>query len=195
MRVRARSIYLMAVILPITTVLATGGAARAELKIVEAEYKGGVLVVRGETSKPGQIITLDGRYQERTGRQGEFRFRVRYLPRDCKIELRSGEEMSPAVVANCKPTPAAVIDKSDSEADRNSQLVRMRIVRQACQESGECRIVCNSGEYAVNAVCDSGAAHLDNERAVSCRSQHNGDIVAYCLVPQRGEAPGQGVQK
>jgi hypothetical protein len=75
--------------------------ARAEITITRAEYAAGVLVVRGETSEPGQRVTLDGRYRTRTDRFKEFRFRIRYLPRDCTVSIRAGREVRPAVVANC----------------------------------------------------------------------------------------------
>jgi hypothetical protein len=73
----------------------------AEITITRAEYAGGVLVVRGETSRRNQLVTLDGRYRTRTGRHNEFRFRIRYLPSDCSVTIRAGQEIRPARVANC----------------------------------------------------------------------------------------------
>lgn len=75
--------------------------AHAEITLTRAEYTGGVLVVRGETSRPNQRVTLDGRYSTQTDRFKEFRFRIRYLPPDCSITLRAGREARPAWVANC----------------------------------------------------------------------------------------------
>ncbi|MCC6887881.1 MAG: hypothetical protein IT536_05035 [Hyphomicrobiales bacterium] len=77
------------------------GSARAEITVLRAEYAGGVLVVRGETSRPNQIVTLDRRYRTRTNRYGEFRFRIPYLPSDCLVTIRAGQEVRPARVANC----------------------------------------------------------------------------------------------
>ena len=78
--------------------------AQAEITLTRAEYAAGVLVVRGETSRPNQRVTLDGRYSTRTDRFKEFRFRIRYLPPDCSISLRAGLEERPAWVANCLPS-------------------------------------------------------------------------------------------
>src|SRR5438067_550026 len=55
--------------------------AYAKITIRQAQYTGGMLLVRGETARAGQTVTLAGRYKTRTDRNGRFRFRVRYLPR------------------------------------------------------------------------------------------------------------------
>jgi hypothetical protein len=75
---------------------------RAEITVRQAEYAGGVLVVRGETARANQQVTLDGRYKTRTNRYKEFRFRVRYLPQNCGITLQAGQETRPARVLNCE---------------------------------------------------------------------------------------------
>lgn len=81
--------------------LAVSAPAQAEITLTRVAYAAGVLVVNGETSRPNQRVTLDGRYRTRTDRFGEFSFRIRYLPRDCSISLRAGREARPAWVANC----------------------------------------------------------------------------------------------
>lgn len=81
--------------------LAGAAPAHAEITVTRAEYAGGALVVRGETSRPNQRVTLDERYSTRTDRFREFRFRIRYLPPDCAISLRAGKEVRPAWIANC----------------------------------------------------------------------------------------------
>jgi hypothetical protein len=77
--------------------------AHAKIIIRQAQYTGGMLLVRGETAWPGQTVTLAGRYKTRTDRNGRFRFRVRYLPRDCLLEVRSGPDLDLVSIANCKP--------------------------------------------------------------------------------------------
>jgi hypothetical protein len=78
-------------------------AALARLAVTHAEYAAGVLVVRGETSEPRQKVTIDGRYEERTTADKRFRFRIRYLPADCAIRVKAGEEIRHVVVKNCQP--------------------------------------------------------------------------------------------
>jgi hypothetical protein len=75
--------------------------ANAEITITRAEHVRGVLVVHGETSQPNQRVTLDDRYSTRTDKLKEFRFRVRYLPADCVVSIRAGQEARPAFIANC----------------------------------------------------------------------------------------------
>ena len=89
------------VILAGTAILAGTVIARAEITITRAEYAAGVLVVRGETSQPNQQVTLDGRYRTRTDRYKEFRFRIRYLPLDCTVSIRAGQNVRPVGVTNC----------------------------------------------------------------------------------------------
>jgi hypothetical protein len=76
--------------------------AEAEIGIEKARYASGVLVVRGETSKPFQIIVLDGQYKRRSDKGGHFVFRIPYRPRFCKIDLTSGSEVKSVEVENCK---------------------------------------------------------------------------------------------
>jgi hypothetical protein len=76
--------------------------ASAEIIIRQAEYAGGMLLVRGETARPGQTVTLARRYKTRTDRNRRFRFRVRYLPSDCLAEVRAGPELTLISIANCK---------------------------------------------------------------------------------------------
>ncbi len=75
--------------------------AHADIRIDEVQYVAGVLVVRGTTAKPDQIVTLDKRYKERSKEDRRFIFRIPYRPHFCKIELRSGGEMRTANVKDC----------------------------------------------------------------------------------------------
>ncbi|MDC7785060.1 hypothetical protein PQJ75_02200 [Rhodoplanes sp. TEM] len=93
--------------LSLAVLLAAVGSAdpaAAEISVRQAEYTAGILVVRGETERSNQRITLDERYSGRSDRLGRFRFRIRYLPPDCMIELRAGRDVRPARVVNCEPT-------------------------------------------------------------------------------------------
>ena len=83
------------------TVLLVCEPARAEITITRAESIRGVLIVHGETSQPYQRVTLDRRYSTRTDKLKEFRFRIRYLPADCTVSIRAGQESRPAYIANC----------------------------------------------------------------------------------------------
>jgi hypothetical protein len=87
---------------------ATTSQARAEIVVTEAEYAGGVLVVRGHAGQPDHRVTLDGRYSEKTDRSGQFLFRVRYLPDDCTIELADGKDALSTSVKGCVAAPVAV---------------------------------------------------------------------------------------
>ena len=162
--------------------------AHAEITINRAEYKAGVLVVRGETSERGQRVTLDGRYSARTDRNNRFRFRVRYLPRDCIAKIRAGQEVHPAVISNCNPTGATSVNPGrttsavgKAESQRSDAEIKgfIRVVRQPCETGQECRVVCREREIALNAYCPDGRATLISEQAVSCGTAAR-DIVAYC---------------
>jgi hypothetical protein len=75
--------------------------AHADIRVDEVQYEAGILVVRGTTAKPDQIVTLDKRYKERSKEDRRFIFRIPYRPHFCKIELRSGGEMRTANVKDC----------------------------------------------------------------------------------------------
>lgn len=88
-------------LLAASLMIAMSAPAQAEITLTRVENEGDVLVVRGETSRRNQLVTVDGRYRTRTDRYKEFRFRIRYLPRDCSIKIRAGQEERPARIANC----------------------------------------------------------------------------------------------
>jgi hypothetical protein len=77
--------------------------AYAKITIRQVEYTGNMLLVRGETARPGQTVTLAGRYKTRTDRNRRFQFRVPYLPPDCLADVRAGAELYLISIANCKP--------------------------------------------------------------------------------------------
>lgn len=72
-----------------------------EIKIDDAVYAAGKLVVTGETLQAGQQVTLDGRYSTKTDEDRQFRFDVTYLPKDCMITLSAGQRTHEAVVRGC----------------------------------------------------------------------------------------------
>jgi hypothetical protein len=79
-------------------------SARAEITVTRAEFAKGRLSVNGETSKPGQWVTLDERFRTRTNEYNEFHFRLNYRPLDCSVSIKAGQEIRPAMVANCLPS-------------------------------------------------------------------------------------------
>jgi len=81
-------------------------SAQAQITVTRGEYAAGVLVVQGETPHRRARITLDGRYADWTDRDGNFRFRIRYMPRDCTVELKVNTDVRTAYIANCEPAGA-----------------------------------------------------------------------------------------
>jgi hypothetical protein len=76
--------------------------ARAEITISKAEYQAGVTEIRGKTSNPYQTVTLDGRYSTVTERYNRFEIWIRYLPPDCVINVKAGQEVHPVYISNCE---------------------------------------------------------------------------------------------
>lgn len=81
--------------------IAASTAANAKISITESQYAGGVLVVRGRTSQAQQTVTLDELFSETSDAAGRFTFRIRYLPHNCKVELKSGIDEYSVLIANC----------------------------------------------------------------------------------------------
>jgi hypothetical protein len=172
--------------------LALALPARAEVTITQAEYAAGVLVVRGETSQANQRVTLDGRYDTRTGPNKQFRFRIRYRPRDCVVDIRAGREVHPATITNCQAaagasspvpqlrSPAAVPSTSGAGPQ---DAYRIQVIQQRCELDKDCMVVCPEGAFAINAFCPGGDARLMGERSVACPAGRD-RIVAYCAAPQ-----------
>jgi hypothetical protein len=77
--------------------------ALAGITVKSARYAAGVLDLRGETGKPGQRVSLDNRYVERSDSHGRFHFRIQYLPHDCTVDLNSGGTRRVAFIEGCLP--------------------------------------------------------------------------------------------
>lgn len=56
----------------------------------------------------------------------------------------------------------------------------LRQVSQACATGKDCAVTCNDGEVALNAFCPGGAAKLVSVRAVSCGTENDKEMVAFC---------------
>lgn len=82
-------------------VLLSPAGARSEITITKAEHAGGITVIRGEVERANAKVTLDRRYSTRANRYGQFRFRVRYLPNDCTVDIRAGRDTHPVAISNC----------------------------------------------------------------------------------------------
>ena len=82
-------------LLAIVLTLATAEAAYAEIKITEAHYGAGILVVRGNVGAPGREVVLNGRVKKTSFRNGGFRFIVpgaaAGLHRPRRIRRRRGQ--------------------------------------------------------------------------------------------------------
>ena len=160
------------------------GAAAAAITVTRADYGGGVLVVKGRTSRANEPVRLDNHYVERTNRAGMFTFRIRYLPRNCTVQLRAGREARSVAIDDCQP-PKRTLRGGPSDGAAVSAPVAgragLRVVRRTCDVNRACRVACRPGEYAVNAYCLVGRARLVNEQSVACSHQAPNRIVAYCV--------------
>jgi hypothetical protein len=87
----------------VLSVMALASPAQARITVTRADYKGGVLVVHGRADAPLLRVTLDERYNEWTNEAREFRFRLRYLPANCRVRLEANDEVRMVPVAGCKP--------------------------------------------------------------------------------------------
>lgn len=91
-----------------------GVAARGARR--NQDNKGGIRSRRHadlrEAERSFARVTLDRRYSTTADRDGEFEFRLRYLPNDCVVDIRAGRDTHPVTIKNCflprkrvKPTP------------------------------------------------------------------------------------------
>jgi hypothetical protein len=69
-----------------------------------SELRRDMLVVEGETQEPNQRVVLDDRFTEWSDHLGHFSFRVPYLPADCMVQLKAGQNVRQVVIANCTRT-------------------------------------------------------------------------------------------
>ena len=87
----------------VTILLSISFEANAAITVKRAEYKAGILVVRGQTAEANETVTLDGLYRAHSNRLRSFHFRIRYRPRNCVVRLTTGSDIFHATVARCRP--------------------------------------------------------------------------------------------
>jgi hypothetical protein len=76
-------------------------AAIGDIRVSEAQYAGGILVVRGDVSHADRTIMLNGKFTEKSDGKGRFVFRIPYLPLGCRVDLVSGTDRLSTPVENC----------------------------------------------------------------------------------------------
>jgi hypothetical protein len=89
--------------LVIAFALAAPSIAAANIRIEQARFEDGMLVVRGEVTlnTPSEVVTLDRKFTVRSGADGKFVFQVRHTPFLCEVSLRTKSFTQSAKVDNC----------------------------------------------------------------------------------------------
>ncbi len=80
-----------------------GVLANTGINLTKAAIEGGRLVVQGTTVSPGTLVTLDGKFSNRSTATKKFAFSLLYLPTDCFIELKLTTKTDQAAVSSCGP--------------------------------------------------------------------------------------------
>jgi hypothetical protein len=78
-------------------------AAAQEIRIDQAGFEDGLLVVRGEilAISQSQTVTLDRKFTTSSSPDGKFSFRIRHTPFMCQVLLQVGGASQSAKVDNC----------------------------------------------------------------------------------------------
>ena len=95
-RVTLRNIALLAVFF-----LPSIWPASADIQVSAARIAEGRLWVVGQVPAANAEVVLDDRFRVSADRRGWFEFRLVYHPPTCIVQIRAGEEVFDAVVANC----------------------------------------------------------------------------------------------
>jgi hypothetical protein len=90
----------------VAIVLLGTGPASASIRITDARYEGGVLIVSGQAT-PNQDVTLDGKYNTKANGGGHFEFRESYRPSTCMSNITAGEDSYSTIITNCLLNDAA----------------------------------------------------------------------------------------
>jgi len=85
----------------ILVIFSVATSASAQIRIDEASFEEGKLVVRGTTQTPRQLVTLDRKFIIRSDMKGKFSFRLRHTPFLCQVMLRAGGVQETAKVEHC----------------------------------------------------------------------------------------------
>lgn len=81
----------------------TTKASAAAISIQTAEIDRGRLVIIGRTV-PNVVVRIEGTtFKDRSDRRGEFSFRIGYLPEDCRVKLRTPDQLRTVVIKYCSP--------------------------------------------------------------------------------------------
>jgi hypothetical protein len=99
----------------VAIVLLGTGPASASIRITDARYENGVLIVGGQAT-PNQDVTLDGKYNTKANGGGHFEFRESYRPSTCMSNITAGEDSYSTIITNCLLNDAAAAVSPSAKA-------------------------------------------------------------------------------
>ena len=83
--------------------VAAGPALAAGIEINDARISAGAVVIKGRTAAAKQDVVADGRVTVTSAANRSFTLELDYLPKDCTVSLKSGDDTRNVVVAFCGP--------------------------------------------------------------------------------------------
>jgi len=89
--------------------------ASASIRITEAHYENGTIIVAGQ-APPNQRVTLDGKYNTKADGGGHFEIRAAYKPATCMANITAGEDAYSAIVIGCLLGDAAAAVSPPADA-------------------------------------------------------------------------------
>jgi hypothetical protein len=97
----ARKLALLAAGLCLLAAPAAAQPVRQPIQVDDARIVGGDLRLSGRVPRAGLTVTLDDDIAVIAGRGGRFAFSVPYMPQNCVVTLKAGDDEREAVIANC----------------------------------------------------------------------------------------------
>jgi hypothetical protein len=85
----------------VATGLLSADSADAQVLSATAIYDRGIVIVRGHTARPHQVVSVGRAWIQRSNRRREFVFHIKRLPDSCMVQLRSENTAKRIVIRNC----------------------------------------------------------------------------------------------
>jgi hypothetical protein len=101
----------------VAALLVPAGPALAAIRIISSTYENGFTTVSGQT-KPGEKVTLDGKFTTTADGGGQFEFHVRHKPDTCMSNIVAGEDSYSALLSGCLSSDAAADTASNNASAR-----------------------------------------------------------------------------
>ena len=81
--------------------IVVSSSAEAGILSASAVYHRGLVVIRGYTTQPHEVVSLGQSRVQRSNQRGQFSFQLKRVPISCTVRLKTAQDTARVLIRNC----------------------------------------------------------------------------------------------